>query len=334
MLIALALLVHRCWQEPLPLPPLPVDTVPAPPSELPPPVIDTPAAPIPDTAPLPKPKPHAKPEPKQTPPDTLAVKTPGDTATPFVYAKPWGGRHFDSVTVEILCRENCAVLYALRDTSQFRAYGEPLTFRRNTTLWISGIRHDGSQVEPVRIDYVIERNKGLCPPGTAPFDHQGREACMDIYEWPNREDALPQTRVSLKEAMDSCARAEKRLCSLDEWQSVCSGPEKAHYPYASRYDERYCATQQAGPERSGHMPACRSYYGTYDMTGNLWEWTSTPYPDREGFHWVAGGNWEAGDQATCRFSRYSFYPQNRFSMVGFRCCQDIGQAAAKRDTAP
>lgn len=255
-------------------------------------------------------------------PDTL-VKLPAqvDTAAPYVFADPWGGRHFDSVTVKLVCRESCLVLYSLNDTVQFRSYDEPLTFRRNTTLWMAGVRGDGTRLEPIRIDYVIERDKGHCKSDMVAFELNEQEICMDKFEWPNREDEPPQAFVSWREAQDSCTRAGKRLCSLEEWQSVCMGPEHARYPYAARYDERYCPAKEAGPARSGHFPVCRSYYGSFDMTGNLWEWTSTPHPTREGFYQVAGGNWEAGDQGSCKFTRYSFYPQNRFPMVGFRCCE-------------
>jgi formylglycine-generating enzyme required for sulfatase activity len=212
------------------------------------------------------------------------------------------------------------VLYSLNDTVQFRTYDAPLTFRRSTTLWVAGVRGDGTRLEPIRIDYVIERNRGNCPPDMVSFELGGEERCMDRFEWPNREDASPQAFVSWREAQDSCTRAGKRLCALEEWQAVCMGPERAKYPYSAPYDERYCPAKEAGPAHSGHFPVCRSYYGSFDMTGNLWEWTSTPHPNREGFYQVAGGNWEGGDQATCKFTRYSFYPQNRFPMVGFRCC--------------
>ena len=31
-----------------------------------------------------------------------------------------------------------------------------------------------------------------------------------------------------------------------------------------------------------------------------------------------------GNDATCGLSKFSFYPQNRYPFVGFRCCQDAG----------
>jgi Sulfatase-modifying factor enzyme 1 len=326
LLIVLGVWVHQCRQNPPAEPDYAIDTLVTLPPPTPTPAETTTALEI-DTV-LPElTKPVLRPA-KASPPPAHAIIPPdtsaADTTTPYIFADPWGGRHFDSVTVRAVCRESCLVLYSLNDTVQFKTYDTPLTFRRNTKLWLAGVREDGLRLPAIAIDYVIERDAGRCPAGMVPIGTEQNQACMDRYEWPNREDAAPQAFVSWREANDACRNAGKRLCSLGEWQGTCAGPEAARYPYAARYDERHCPAKEPGPARSGHFPVCRSYYGTYDMTGNLWEWTSTPHPEREGFFMVAGGNWDAGDQATCAFTRYSFYPQNRFPMVGFRCCADVG----------
>ena len=144
---------------------------------------------------------------------------------------------------------------------------------------------------------------------------------MDLYEWPDSDNAVPRAFVSHKDAEDSCKSAGKRLCSAAEWKSACQGPDKEPYPYGSKYNENHCPSKEAAASRSGRFPVCRSYYGVYDMTGNLWEWTSTPAPDAD-FFMVAGGNWTAGNEATCGYAKFSFYPNVRYPFVGFRCCQD------------
>jgi Sulfatase-modifying factor enzyme 1 len=336
LLVVLGVWVHQCQQDPPVEPEYAIDTAVTLPPQTPAPAETTTTAPDIDTTTPELTKPFLRPT-QVSPPPTQAIiprdTSAADTTTPYIFADPWGGRHFDSVTVRAVCRESCLVLYSLNDTAQFKTYETPLTFRRNTKLWLAGVRDDGMRLPAIAIDYVIERDAGQCPAGMVPFSlGQGganganpqSQACIDRYEWPNREDATPQAFVSWREANDSCRNAGKRLCTLGEWQGICAGPEAARYPYAARYDERHCPAKEPGPARSGHFPVCRSYFGTYDMTGNLWEWTSTPHPEREGFFMVAGGNWDAGDQATCAFTRYSFYPQNRFPMVGFRCCADVG----------
>ncbi len=315
LVLLLALLLHRCPSPPPPIPQPPLHTSP-PPAAAPP---ETSSAKLlPPPKPVEKRKPHPPPAP--TPPVAAAVSK-NDTL-PFVYADPWGGRHFDSVRVTLHCRENCVVLYSLEDSVHFRSYDSALTFRRNTTLWMAGETFDGRQTPPVRLEYVIEKNRGECPSQTMPVKVDRRTVCVDEYEWPNREGAWPQTMVSQAQAEDSCQAAGKRLCTREEWQDACQGPDQSRYPYGTPYDERYCPAQQTAPARSGRSPACRSYYGIYDLTGNVWEWTATPDSAEDDFFWVAGGDWETAEKATCRQAKFSFYPQNRYPSVGFRCCEE------------
>lgn len=340
--LLLALALHRCQEEKLPpssiLPKPPIGSGPAKP-----PV----AAPETTLAPQPRPvNPEAAKPPK--PKDTVAaprVLAPVDSG-PYLWADPWGGRHFDSVRVTLHCREGCLLLYSLEDSIHFKSYEDPLVFKRNTTLWISGIDSLNRQAEAIRVDYVIERNPGACAgnsmpipfrgsapipsPGSAPVQVSGSAAgaaggktvCMDLYEWPDSDGAVPRAFVNQKEAADSCKSVGKRLCTEPEWREACQGPDKEAYPYGGRYNENHCPAKEAAAARSGRFPVCRSYYGVYDMTGNLWEWTSTSAPDPD-FFMVAGGNWTAGNAATCGYSKFSFYPTVRYPFVGFRCCQDV-----------
>jgi hypothetical protein len=260
--------------------------------------------------------------------DTSALQDPSveestSADSLFVYADPWGGRHFDSITVRLFCRETCLVLFSLEDSLNLTSYSDPIKIRRSKTLWIAGVNKKGEQSDHVRIKYVIEKKRGRCPENMKPFEINNKSVCMDMYEWPNKEGEQPAPYVTRREAVDSCATLEKRLCTLKEWQTVCTGPEHYMYPYGNDYNENYCPAKEKTARRSGRFPVCRSYYGTYDMPGNLWEWTSTESREREGFYMVTGGNWNTGDQATCMQTKYSFFPQNKYLFVGFRCCSDV-----------
>ncbi len=258
-----------------------------------------------------------------SPPEVTPKLDSAKDTLPYVYASPWAGRHFDSVTVALHCQENCAMLYSLQDSIHLLKYEGPVTFRQNATLWFSGVSKRGHRTAPIRLDYVIEKKPNPCGTGMMPVSLRGRETCMDVYEWPDREDAKPLAMINQAQASDSCKSKGKRLCSEDEWRAACEGPKQSRYPYGESYDERYCPAQQGDPSRSGRFPACRSYYGIYDLTGNLWEWTSTVDPDHDDFYLVAGGNWEAAEKGTCSLAKYSFYPQNTYPAVGFRCCEEV-----------
>ena len=56
-------------------------------------------------------------------------------------------------------------------------------------------------------------------------------ACMDLYEAPNRIDALALVMYSFDEAAAWCDQRGKRLCYDDEWLQACAGPEQWPYPY-------------------------------------------------------------------------------------------------------
>jgi hypothetical protein len=329
LVLLLALILHRCQEEPPPPATVapPVHTGPAKPA------VPEPPKPPPETLPAPKPpKPALPAAPRPKPSDTpkARVLAPVDSG-PYLWADPWGGRHFDSVRVSLHCREGCVVLYSLSDSVNFKSYEDTLVFKRNTTLWISGIDSLGRQAPPIRVDYVIERNPGECSDRNMPVTVKGRTVCMDLYEWPDSEGAVPRAFVTRKEAEDSCRGAGKRLCTAEEWKEACQGPDRDAYPYGARYRENDCPAKETAASRSGRFPVCRSYYGLFDMTGNLWEWTSTPAPDPD-FNLVAGGNWTTGNEAVCGLAKYSFYPSVRYPFVGFRCCEDPapGKAPASR----
>jgi hypothetical protein len=311
--LLLALILHRCQEEPPPpnstLPPRPAGpSAPAPPEALP------------ETLPAPKPPKPEAPKPKASDTPRARVIAPVDSG-PYLWADPWGGRHFDSVRVSLHCREGCVVLYSLADSVNFKSYEDTLVFKRNTTLWLSGIDSLNRQAPAIRVDYVIERNPGACAGNSMPLPLAGKTVCMDMYEWPDSDNAVPRAFVNRKEAEDSCRSVGKRLCTEPEWREACQGPDREPYPYGGKYRENDCPAKEIAAARSGRFPVCRSYYGQYDMTGNLWEWTATPAPDPD-FYMVAGGNWTAGNEATCGFAKYSFYPSVRYPFVGFRCCQD------------
>ena len=311
--LLLALILHRCQDEP------------PPPNSLPPPKTDTggtaPKPAAPETIAVPEPPQPVKPKPADTP--AARIPAPVDSG-PYLWADPWGGRHFDSVRVSLHCREGCVVLYSLTDSVNFKTYGDTLVFKRNTTLWLSGIDSLNRQAPALRIDYVIERNPGACSGNSMPLTAGGKMVCMDLYEWPDSEGAVPRAFVNRKEAGDSCRSVGKRLCTAPEWREACQGPDRETYPYGAKYRENDCPAKEIAAARSGRFPVCRSYYGLYDMTGNLWEWTSTPASDPD-FYLVAGGNWTAGNEATCGMAKFSFYPSVRYPFVGFRCCADAGK---------
>jgi formylglycine-generating enzyme required for sulfatase activity len=145
---------------------------------------------------------------------------------------------------------------------------------------------------------------------------------------------------------------EIRLPTEPEWEKAARGPEGLIYPYGNTFDASKGNTEPSGigrPCAVGLFPHGASPYGVLDMSGNIFEWTTTrfrPYPydpddGREdltqyGSRIFRGGAFAYDSVlARCAF-RSHFYPYARYDWVGFRVCtstlptEDPGSRAANR----
>jgi formylglycine-generating enzyme len=174
--------------------------------------------------------------------------------------------------------------------------------------------------------------------------------CIDEYEYPNQQGAIPRVMVSWYEAKQLCEERGERLCDDDEWTLACEGPERLPYPYGWQRDGSACNIDQTWiqpndgllgsrtaasdaveheVERlsqrvpSGSMPGCRSPYGVMDMAGNVDEWavnaTLHGKPHRSTFK---GGHWVYGARNRCRPVTATHGEATTYYAEGFRCCAD------------
>jgi formylglycine-generating enzyme required for sulfatase activity len=134
--------------------------------------------------------------------------------------------------------------------------------------------------------------------------HNSRPQVNARYLARSEPNELPQGYISRLEAAEACQNSHKRLCTIQEWYQACRGEPASTYGYGShyingrcnvgkphllsaffginarawKYDEHFnnpLLLQQKGYlEGSGHLPDCRSSFGTFDMVGNLHEWVS------------------------------------------------------------
>jgi formylglycine-generating enzyme required for sulfatase activity len=150
--------------------------------------------------------------------------------------------------------------------------------------------------------------------------------CVDTYEYPNRRGALPTVSVTWSDARKACESKGKRLCTEDEWEKACKGPGNARYPYGSQFDANACNTEDdMGDDRavaaSGKFGRCKSGYGIADMSGNVAEWTASPYASNADMT-QKGGSFGRPDYAARCAARKNGAPGSRSAEVGFRCCAD------------
>ena len=260
---------------------------------------------------------------------TQAPPTPCelDTVMPWVYPDPSGGLHRGEARVVLVAdKKNCTVEWRLNDSRDWSTYreGQEIAISASATLHFRAVDTCGNRMEERAEKYVIasHRASGRCPADMEYVEVSDTRFCIDRFEWPNRKGARPRAFVSVYQAMDSCAAAGKRLCSMDEWLVACSGPQSWKYTYGEAYEPHACVCQDTASAPSGSRRECRGYFDVYDMSGNLAEWTSTKSQKNPRYFDVMGGFWQTGIQSRCADVRYSYFPENKHNPVGFRCCAD------------
>jgi hypothetical protein len=249
-----------------------------------------------------------------------------DTVALWVYPEPSGGLHRKAVSVTMVSSKECNIFYRFLGDEQWVSYsGEKIIIDSTSTLQYKATDSCGLQMEMREEYYEIEVSdkESPCLPGMEMVKFGGSEFCIDRYEWPNQKGVIPKSYISLYQAMDSCYSVGKRLCTSEEWMLACSGPHSWSYPYGQVYERYACATHDKKVSISGSRPECRSFFGVYDMSGSLLEWTSTRAAANRQFYYVMGGFWESGPQSGCFEKRYSYFPENQHNPVGFRCCSDL-----------
>ncbi len=149
--------------------------------------------------------------------------------------------------------------------------------------------------------------------------------CMDRFEYPNVQGAVPTGSLSFADAQSQCANQGKRLCIESEWTLACEGPEWKGYPYGSTYQSGTCALKDrslgVGGQvlASGDKEGCQTPDGVFDLSGNLWEWVALDTGD--GGVLRGGGSLLSAGLGRCRSRAFSTQATQQTD-VGTRCCLD------------
>jgi len=166
---------------------------------------------------------------------------------------------------------------------------------------------------------------------------------MADHRYPPGEDDLPVTHVLKRDAEAFCRRAGRRLPTGAEWEKAARGTDGRIYPWGNEFmaghaninrrmapgstNSSLCDSPLAasrGKMRGGSFPKGRSPYGCEDMAGNVWEWVSDVWVDRDFL-----GRPGSAARGILRGGAYSYSPkQARVSYQGFEAlettCHDVG----------
>ncbi len=141
------------------------------------------------------------------------------------------------------------------------------------------------------------------------------------YEIYGRKGNHPVVWVSCEDAEEYVKYIGGRLPSFTEWQYAARGDDDRLFPWGYEIDLPRANTVELGANHTTPVGAFRngiSPFGCYDMVGNVWEWTDTPYDDKQNFRVACGGAWYySHDYSTC--ISYDFFSKNYAEFViGFR----------------
>jgi formylglycine-generating enzyme required for sulfatase activity len=195
---------------------------------------------------------------------------------------------------------------------------------------VGAFRIDRVEVTNARYGRCVAAGACTVPPGAALDDPARAEHPVAVVAW--------------RQAVAYCRWAGKRLPTEAEWEKAARGVDGRRYPWGDRWDPgRANAGYTAGTAAVGRFPAGASPYGVLDMTGNVWEWTSSLYrpypydaadgredPDARGARVNRGGSWYYGARHTrTTYRATADHGYRRIGDLGFRCAAPAAPAAAR-----
>ena len=153
-----------------------------------------------------------------------------------------------------------------------------------------------------------------------------RKKMSGIYEVKKGHERHPVVYVSWFGANEYAKWVGSRLPTEQEWEKAARGVDGRLYPWGDEFNWKLCNSREDGKPGTtevGKYPGGKSYYGCYDMAGNVWEWTDSWYDDTKRYKVTRGGSWFF-DHSHCRCAdRNGVVPDDWFFNTGFRCARTI-----------
>jgi hypothetical protein len=175
-----------------------------------------------------------------------------------------------------------------------------------------------------------------------PLDHPGLDGSLNAES--SNEGNRPIVNVTWEQAQAYCHWAGKRLPAEAEWEKAARGTDSRIYPWGNQEPNDAAANFGHCCEWKGthtlhpvdEHPGGKSPYGTFNMAGNVSEWTADWYA-RDAYkrnssnaagsehgseRVVRGGSWASPREHMTTTRRHRELPGVASPIIGFRCVQD------------
>lgn len=175
---------------------------------------------------------------------------------------------------------------------------------------------------------------GFCtPPGSS------RGYSRTSYYGNSQFDNYPVVGLYWRQAQTYCEWRDASLPTEAQWEKAASGIDGRTYPWGediscnkANYSDCVGDTTEVGSYEAG-----KSYYGMYDMGGNVWEWVydwydknyyqSSPYMNpsgpNSGINLVVRGGSFTWTEGSLRVSARNSLRVNGSTLTGFRCVRSL-----------
>ena len=167
------------------------------------------------------------------------------------------------------------------------------------------------------------------------------EQINNIWYPMKRQDYQPLMNVPFNGATDYCEGRGGRLPRESEWEYSARGPNNYIYPWGDERENDKIFWYIYGDPDVGSIPEGASWVGALDMSGSVFEWTSTiykPYPydpndgreagldvDDTSTRVFRGSPWyhDIGIDNVSATARFDLYSEFAYWYHGVRCAMSI-----------